>query len=516
MPKGIVRKILNVIRGFLSKDPLYFWITFFMLSVNPVVAYIGNNWRELFLVLVFYIIASYALLIITSCTWVVGRILKPITISVLFIYASMAVFCRVSFGKALDNDVISIILQTNIKEVVEFIKSFFPWWTICCCGLLLVGLLLLHYFVCYRWQLRIGRKTTDIHLMAVAYCLIVFMFCPQKILNAIEEVGVWSIPFNDISINLKTYEDKDIKLTEVRKDHPEKIVLIIGESHAKSHCSLYGYEKQTNPRLQTMADDSSLYVFTEAQSPATATIQAFKYILNTMKVGDDENRWYEHPTIITMMKSIGYKTRWYSNQDEVGLHDCTASSFAHLCDDYMFNSESKRLDGRLIEMHKNNNKREFIIYHLMGQHVDFSNRYPTDFARFHPSDYSNRIEKQRKVLAEYDNACLYNDMVVSTLMKQYSNNNAIVIYCPDHGLDLFDTSESYYGHAMNSKTTSSQCGHNIPFVVYISNKFKLRHPKVCMQLFQSKDKPICTDGLPYLILDVAGYKYSLNKSGCES
>lgn len=501
------QKIADIFRTPLTKDPLFFWLIFILSSINPVISYIDGDWIDLFLVTIFYYLVSYILLFITSSIWKLGRILKPIILCILFIYTVIALFCRIEFGRSLDNDIISILSQTNIREITEFVTSFFPLWTICLCLLLLSALLLLHLFAYYKFNIRLSNKATDIHLMAALYCAIVFMFCPERTLNIVAEAGVWNIPFDNVCVNLKMYEREDYQLEEMQEDRPDKIVVIIGESHAKSHSSLYGYSRQTNPLLEKLECDSSLFVFTNVTSPALYTVRAFKYILNTMQNGDDERLWYQYPTIISLMKSVGYHTLWFSNQDEVGLYDCTASSFAHLCDEYTFNNEPSRLDGSLIGLHKSTHEKELVVYNLMGQHVDFSKRYPAQFARFKPEDYADKAKHQRKVLSDYDNACLYNDYVISKIMNEYSKQDAVVIYLSDHGLDLFDSSDRYYGHAKKSNGKSLQCGTNIPFFIYVSDTFKNLHPKTHKMLFQSTADEFCTENLTSFILNIVGYKY---------
>jgi len=47
-------------------------------------------------------------------------------------------------------------------------------------------------------------------------------------------------------------------------------VLILGESTARSHMGLYGYERQTTPRLNSISN--SLWTFNDVISPNTHTI----------------------------------------------------------------------------------------------------------------------------------------------------------------------------------------------------------------------------------------------------
>ena len=42
------------------------------------------------------------------------------------------------------------------------------------------------------------------------------------------------------------------------------------------------------------------------------------------------------------------------------------------------------------------------------------------------------------MLAHYDNAILYNDSIVDQIVKRFANEEAVVIYMPDHGEECFE------------------------------------------------------------------------------
>ena len=101
----------------------------------------------------------------------------------------------------------------------------------------------------------------------------------------------------------------------------------------------------------------------------------------------------------------------------------------------------------------------------MGQHGAFAERYPIAYNKFKSTDYNRKIGKEQKtMIAEYDNATLYNDFVVNSIIDKYKNNDAIIFYLSDHGLDIFDTDLNYCGHAKHTPK-SEQIGKSIPFVV---------------------------------------------------
>jgi heptose-I-phosphate ethanolaminephosphotransferase len=57
-------------------------------------------------------------------------------------------------------------------------------------------------------------------------------------------------------------------------------------------------------------------------------------------------------------------------------------------------------------------------------------------------------------MAEYDNSVLYNDYVVSEIIKCFADKDAVVLYFSDHAIDLFETDEKYCGHALSNNASS--------------------------------------------------------------
>lgn len=308
---------------------------------------------------------------------------------------------------------------------------------------------------------------------------------------------------------------------DFRKDSlPQNVVLIIGESLTKHHCSLYGYDKPTNPLLSSLRDSSSLIVFKNVTSPGTSTVQSFKYFMGTHKISDKQD-WYSGIVIPEIIEIAGYKSHWISNQAGRGMFDNVIRRYAELCSDYYFNGDSftglfakTQYDEDLIRIVRDNILRDsckvFTIVNLMGNHFDFNRRYPATFNRFKATDYPNNLSTQRQTLAEYDNSVLYNDSVVYELMKAFENEEAIVFYFPDHGLDLFYTSDDYAAHAKQTPE-SQKVGKEIPFVIYLTDRFRKRYPLMVERMQESVDKQFCTDDLIYTLMDIMNIRFHDNK-----
>lgn len=358
--------LINLKKHFTS-DPFYLWSIMILMATNSIATlFYQPEWLDTAISLALTYCCACLFTTLFSTMGRIGTIIKYFSLTLVAFYDLLVIICFTMFKTNIDATIIETLLVTNINEIKEFLCVFIPWWLIICFVLFLTSLFYIHHRCHYQRHITMGNRQSTFHLYLLVYVVTVLLIGHRVLIKKIQNMESWTIPFENVAINLKEYEPQQVLLSETREQHPEKIVLIIGESHSKGHSSIYGYDKPTNPHIQQFINDSLLYAFNQVTSPATGTVQSFKFILNTRHIKDILTDWYLFPSIITILKSAGYHTSWYSNQDEVGLHDNLASSFAHICDHYYFNTKKTRLDGDLIGLHKLTKGKEFIIYHLMG------------------------------------------------------------------------------------------------------------------------------------------------------
>lgn len=105
------------------------------------------------------------------------------------------------------------------------------------------------------------------------------------------------------------------QLLTLSEKKPKNIVMIIGESFSKTHSSLYGYHKNTNPCLKVLQNNGLLYIFNNIQTPALNTVPVFQSLMSTYKPEfKDSINWFECITIQGVLNEAGYYTSWISNQ----------------------------------------------------------------------------------------------------------------------------------------------------------------------------------------------------------
>lgn len=294
---------------------------------------------------------------------------------------------------------------------------------------------------------------------------------------------------------------------------PQKIVVIIGESLSRSHCSLYGYGRPTQPRLGRLAADSLLVVFSQPTAPALHTIAAFKYIVGTWN-GEADRDWFRCPTFLEVARRSGYRLSWISNQSPKGVYDNPVKKIADFCDRLAFTDNgmigskgmrvSDDLDSLLIPIVQkwNDDVKDLSVIHLLGSHVAYYLRYPKHYNRFRRADYDRPTDRQRIVLSSYDNTVLYNDMVVSELMKLYDGQDAVVIYFSDHAQDLFESDRHFFGHGRDGNPVSEAAAAAIPMMVYMTPVFRSAHPDTEALIRSTAARPFNTTDLTALLMQI--------------
>jgi len=274
------------------------------------------------------------------------------------------------------------------------------------------------------------------------------------------------------------------KIEDLTYSGPEKhtVVLVVGESVNRSNLSLYGYQRKTTPHLDAQRKD--LLVFGDVLSSDSATIQSVVKMLTPATL-DNPKFNPAMPTVLTQARQAGYEVHWISNQQR---NDGPIQMLAEQADHSVFiNQRTGRkatsLDGGLVphlkEVLDNPAPKKFIVVHLMGAHLDYDLRYPKSFAKFDGMDDSVGVSMKqasrpfwiRNARNEYDNAILYGDHVLNSLLgslrQSAGRDPATFVYVSDHGQEV-GHSRNFSGH---SKADAS--GYQIPLIMWTNREDKL-------------------------------------------
>ena len=407
------------------------------------------------------------------------------------------------YQQEFSQSVIFIMFESNVSEAGEYMTQYFAWW--------MIPAFLAHTaFAWFLWtRLRPvymprGRAlvaATAIVIAVAGYPLIKqtmrmgnFAEGFEKFETRIEPAVPWQMAVA-YHRYLETLDDMQGMLDSASKIPPLKnlndasagqpatLVLVIGESTNRQRMSLYGYPRNTTPELDKLKDQ--LAVFDNVITPRPYTIEALQQVLT---FADEQNPdlYLSTPSLVSVMKQAGYKTFWITNQQTMTKRNTMLTTFSEQADEQVYlnnnrNQNSAQYDGDVIEPF---NKaladaapRKLIVVHLLGTHMSYQYRYPPTFDKFKDRQGvpAGVRDDQVPTYNSYDNAVLYNDFVVSSLIKDYAKTdpNGFLLYLSDHGEDVFDSAgHSTLGRNENKPTAPM---YTIPFMAWASPKWKENH-----------------------------------------
>lgn len=476
-------------------------------------------------------------------------------------------FCAVTFDSHLSPTMLMLALETDGREAGEFLTTYLSWDTLVSPAMIpvLIGALYgvtslpikaLRRIRMPKLRLRYAAVggTLALALFCVAFCLTldnkrkIHMLLSYDNIGDVEHrltqpnhgwlyVPVYRLAF---SIRANQLTDRQIDTLLETADHVKidscsyrspKIILIIGEAYNKHHSELYGYEKPTTPEQMRLKNEGSLIPFSDVITPWNLTSYVFKHLMTTYTVGD-KGEWCDYPLFCQLFRKAGYKVTFLTNefmsQANEKVYDFSGGFFINdpKLSQLQFDYRNKKLypfdDGIALEYDRIMKKRqqggdslktdhELTIFHLMGQHNSYHQRYPSYRRRFRPQDYEYREEltneRWRLNTSHYDNATLYNDSIVSAIVSRFKTDEAIVIYLPDHAEEVHpkempDFSGRFHSAEINTRLAREEF--EIPFWIWCSETYRMRHPEIFEQIKAAKDKPYMSDALPHLLLYLAG------------
>ncbi|MDZ4140589.1 MAG: phosphoethanolamine transferase CptA [Methylotenera sp.] len=449
----------------------------------------------------------------------------------LFSLVNLGYFCI--YQQEFSQSVIFIIFESNPAESAEFVSQYFVWW--------MIPVLLLHTTVAiWLWHrlrpvILTSKKVTVISLAILSLLFFYPLFkqlvlkqsplpvALEKIQNNMEPAVPWQLVMG--YVNYKTQLNNMEKLLEqnskipplknlqdVNADVPATLVLVIGESTNRQHLSLYGYHRKTTPLLDAMRDQ--LTIFNHVVTSRPSTIEALQQVL-TFADQDHPDRYLTEPSLMNLMKQAGYKTFWITNQQTVTKRNTMLTTFAKHTDKQIFlnntrSQNSEQYDENVLppfaEVLKDKAPRKFIVVHLLGTHLKYQYRYPAAYDYFNTREGlpSALTEAKAEVVNTYDNAVLYNDFVVSSLIEQLKTAvpNGLLLYLSDHGEDVYDSPP--YNMLGRNEYSPTLPMYAIPFFLWESPARKSTHPRNWSTML---NRTYSTADFIYTWSDLAGLRY---------
>lgn len=300
------------------------------------------------------------------------------------------------------------------------------------------------------------------------------------------------------------------------------IVVIIGESYNRHHSQLYGYSLPTTPHQKEWAEKGNLIVFTDVVSSWNITTNSFNQFFSLHHYGA-ERTWAEYPLFPILFRHAGYRVAFLSNQfrrkrksknfNLTGGFFLNSPKFYHglfdRCNRIKLHDDLKFVTMNL-PLLSDSSAYKLDIIHLRGQHFEYENHYPKEQQFFKIADYCHRQlnNAEKQVVAHYDNATRWNDVVVDSILRNYQASDAVVIYFGDHGEEVYDDLPVKGRIYATPSARQARQEFEIPFWIWCSSKYIEQHPDIVTQIRSAARRPWITDRLPHLLLYLSGISHA--------
>ncbi|MDP6932519.1 MAG: sulfatase [Myxococcota bacterium] len=239
-------------------------------------------------------------------------------------------------------------------------------------------------------------------------------------------------------------------------DPPRTVILFI-DTLRQDHLSLYGYERQTTPRIDAWAQQSA--VFEQARSIAPWTLPSSRTILT----GALPERWDTVERLQQRFARAGWSTAAimgnvylssnFDMAEQWGVHRCVNSPMANVQVDRAWELLEARKDRPV-----------FLVLHFMDVHLPYEEpqKYRSLWAEDTPAVLGDELfirgdilpaaeklgpEGKQYVRDRYDGTLRYVDDQVGRFLEGLGPSDTVILLA-DHGEEFWDHGAFEHGHSL--------------------------------------------------------------------
>ncbi len=399
--------------------------------------------------------------------------LSKIFLIITVLINSAALYYMNTYQVHLDLTMIGNIFNTRASEARELLNS----------GTLLIYILILGiipaFFILSTSITQRNRVKVVINLvivLAVGFTIILtnaqgWLWISKHRSMLKGKILPWSYVINTIrytSQNLKT-KTHQILLPDgiFSDDNKTVVVLVIGESARASNFSLYGYQKDTNPYLES----EEILTFNKTSSCATYTTASVACILSYEK---DRDEYENLPSYLTRLSAdVIWRTNNWGEQDINVTEYKKESDLIKDCKPDTCNLDENLLVGLQQRIQSSSKQKIFVVLHTKGSHgPSYYSRYSSNQEKFTPVCQYEEISKctQDELINAYDNTIVYTDYLLHktiNLLKELNNTSSMLVYISDHGESLGENGMYLHGVPYMLAPDYQK---DIPFIIWRSKK----------------------------------------------
>ena len=207
------------------------------------------------------------------------------------------------------------------------------------------------------------------------------------------------------------------------------LMIVIGESSTRTHWHLYGYARDTTPRMDARAARGEITVLQGVTCAKPNTGPSLEHLLTDCEAAHPEKGSW---TLPELLRRVGYRTRLVSNQCDLPRQDCyqvfngcERRCYLHeILPPGTANYDEQVLPHVVAAFDGTNDAPTAVFVHLSGAHFPVEGCYPPSAAHFPGTDRTDR----------YDNATHYQDQILDELLKIVEKRKKwLFLYVSDHG-----------------------------------------------------------------------------------
>ena len=486
----------------------------------------AGTWGFVLAIVVLLVTVHFLLLALVCNRWTV----KPV-LAVMIVATALATHYMGRFGVYLDPSMLRNVLRTDVSEARELLAPALLWQLLLYAVLPLL-LLWRVRIVNHRWVratlMRLGlvlaaAATTALALYAVFQPMASLMRNHREVRYLITPANmVWSIgavaaadaqgaarPRQPIGLDAKPAAGWETR------QRPLVVVLVVGETARAANWGLNGYNRQTTPQLAALP----VINFSDVTSCGTNTEVSLPCMFAPVGRRDyDEARIRGSEGLLHVLARAGVAVHWRDNQsgckgvcDGLPNDSVQALNAPGLCNDGRCLDEGLAygLDKRLDKA----TGVQLLVLHQLGNHgPSYFRRYPSAFARFAPACEHDDLQRcsREEIVNAYDNALLYTDHVLATLIAQLraraGSVDSALVYVSDHGESLGE--KGLFLHGMPYAIAPSEQT-RVPMVMWLSDGLRVSSALDADCLRRRAAKPAAHDHLFHTLLGLLGVTTAL-------
>jgi len=239
--------------------------------------------------------------------------------------------------------------------------------------------------------------------------------------------------------------------------NPRRIVLVFIDTLRADALGLYGYERNTSPKLDAWSTEAA--VFTQARSVAPWTLPSAR----TMVTGTQPERWDKVTKLQDRLATNGWATGMIAGNVYLSSNFEMADGWGvHRCINWP--QGSVQIQRGLAFLEQNRDQDAFLMLHLMDMHLPYTEpfQYRSLFAGQPPAELGSsyflrhEITRAARTMGEagkayvrgrYDNNMRYLDDQLARFLKRVGED-AVIMIVSDHGEEFWEHGGFEHGHTL--------------------------------------------------------------------